>query len=190
MPAYSGFTWPVEPLSKISSYFGNRAAPTHGASTYHKGVDIAVPTGTNVRSALSGIVEFAGYSSSAGNYIKVNNGNGVVTQYMHLSKLGVAKGQSVQQGAVIGLSGNTGRSTGPHLHFGILVNGKAVDPLSYNYKGTSSAGISTAAEQSSGALGVDFGSVLNNIDVQGVTDGIKEYWLYIVCFLAVVAIFK
>lgn len=186
MSSYSGFTWPVDSVRKISSAFGvDRGDHTHA------GVDIAVPVGTSVRSALSGIVEFAGYSSSAGNYIKVNNGNGVVTQYMHLSSIGVTQGQTVQQGVILGKSGNTGRSTGPHLHFGVLVDGKAVNPLSYNYTGTSSAGISTAAaEQSSGAFGVDLGSVLNKIDVQGVTDGIKAYWLYIVCFLAVVAIFK
>lgn len=184
--SFKGFTWPVDTVRKITSPFG-----VDRGDHKHAGVDISVPVGTPIRSALSGVVEFAGYSSSAGNYIKVNDNNGVATQYMHLSKLGVTKGQSVQQGEVLGLSGNTGRSTGPHLHFGVLVDGKAVDPLSYNYKGTSSADMSTSAVgRSLGAHGVNFGSVLSNIDVEGVTDGVKAYWLYIVCFLAVVAIFK
>lgn len=125
------YRWPLNVSGTITSTFGYRDAPTAGASSYHKGIDIAVPTGTAVVSAANGTVTTASYQSAAGNFIMVSHGNGTYTVYMHLSSINVSAGQTVSQGQVIGYSGNTGVSTGPHLHFGINVNGSYVNPLNY-----------------------------------------------------------
>ena len=127
----TGFTWPVPASHKITSYFGYRGQPTSGASTYHQGIDIGASTGTGIVAANSGTVVTAAYSTSAGNYIMISHGNGIYTVYMHCSQLLVSKGQSVSKGEKIALVGSTGISTGPHLHFGVSVNGTYVDPLNY-----------------------------------------------------------
>lgn len=127
----SGFAWPLAAAGRISCGFGPRKAPTAGASTYHKGIDIAVPTGTSVRASKAGKVVIATYSSSAGNYVGLYHGNGVYTYYMHCSSLSVSVGQQVEQGQTVALSGSTGISTGPHLHFAININGQYVNPLGY-----------------------------------------------------------
>ena len=126
-----GFTWPVPSGGRISSTFGSREAPTEGASTYHKGIDIAASSGSKVVAAAGGEVVIATYSASAGNYVMINHGSGVYTVYMHMASLGVSEGQEVKQGESIGSVGSTGYSTGPHLHFGIRENGSYVDPQSY-----------------------------------------------------------
>ena len=115
----------------ITSGFGPRNTGINGASKYHQGIDIAVPIGNKVIASASGTVEAAGKSSSAGNFVKINHGNGIKTIYMHNSNVMVFVGQKVNQGDVIALSGNTGISSGPHLHFGVEVNGTYVDPLTY-----------------------------------------------------------
>lgn len=125
------FTWPCPASSRITSYFGSREAPTEGASTNHKAVDIGASTGTDIIAAADGQVSIATYSASAGNYIMLNHGGGVTTVYMHCSKLLVSAGESVKKGQVIAKVGSTGYSTGPHLHFGVRVNGTYVDPLQY-----------------------------------------------------------
>lgn len=127
----SGFVWPLASAGRLSCGFGPRRAPTAGASTYHKGIDIAVPTGTAVRASKAGKVVTATYSSSAGNYVAVYHGGGVYTYYMHCSSLSVSVGDEVAQGQTIALSGSTGISTGPHLHFAVNVNGQYVNPLNY-----------------------------------------------------------
>ena len=125
------FTWPCPASSRITSYFGSREAPTERASTNHKAVDIGASTGTDIIAAADGQVSIATYSASAGNYIMLNHGGGVTTVYMHCSKLLVSAGESVKKGQVIAKVGSTGYSTGPHLHFGVRVNGTYVDPLQY-----------------------------------------------------------
>ena len=127
----AGFIWPLAIKGRISSRFGKRKAPTAGASTYHKGVDIAAPQGTAIYAAKSGTVTISTYSSSAGNYIMINHGNGLYTAYMHASKLYVKVGDKVSQGQTIAAVGSTGYSTGPHLHFSVITNGNYVDPLKY-----------------------------------------------------------
>lgn len=127
----SGFLWPLASAGRISCGFGPRTAPTKGASTYHKGIDIAVPTGTVVRAAKAGKVVTATYSSSAGNYVAIYHGNGVYTYYMHNSALRVSVGDQVSRGQTIALSGSTGISTGPHLHFAVFAGGSYVNPLNY-----------------------------------------------------------
>lgn len=123
--------WPLKVKGRISSKFGGRTSPTEGASTYHRGLDIAVSAGTQIVAAAKGTVVTATYSTSAGNYIMIYHGNSLYTVYMHCSKLAVKVGDKVEQGSVIGYVGSTGVSTGSHLHFGVSVNGAYVDPLNY-----------------------------------------------------------
>lgn len=127
----SGLRWPLQVAGTITSYFGPRTSPTAGASSYHKGIDLAAPTGTSIVSAGSGTVVTAAYNSGAGNYVMIYHGNSTYTVYMHCSSLKVTKGQEVKSGQVIATVGSTGISTGPHLHFGVSKNGSYVDPLKY-----------------------------------------------------------
>lgn len=115
----------------ISSPFGDRDAPTAGASTNHKGVDLAGAEGTPIVASRSGTVTIATYSNSAGYYVTINHGDGFSSVYMHMTGFAVSVGQYVSQGQVIGYMGSTGISTGPHLHFGITYNGVYVNPASY-----------------------------------------------------------
>ncbi len=123
----------IRPISggRQTSGFGRRRAPTKGASTYHKGVDWAVPTGTAVFASCGGTVSRAGWGSGYGYVVYIDHEDGRQTRYGHLSKVLVKVGQTVKQGDRIALSGNTGVSTGPHLHFEILINGSQVNPLKY-----------------------------------------------------------
>lgn len=125
------FTWPCPASSRITSAFGSRTSPTEGASSNHKGIDIGAATGTNIVASAAGTVVVSTYSYSAGNYVMINHGGGVYTVYMHASKLLVSVGDTVKQGQVIAKVGSTGYSTGPHLHFGIRVNGTYVNPSQY-----------------------------------------------------------
>lgn len=125
------FTWPCPSSSRITSRFGSRSAPTKGASTNHQGIDIGASTGANIVAAAAGEVVTSSYSYSAGNYVMISHGGGVYTVYMHASKLLVSAGETVQKGQTIAKVGSTGYSTGPHLHFGIRVNGTYVDPSQY-----------------------------------------------------------
>lgn len=123
----------IKPISggRQTSGFGPRKAPTKGASTYHRGVDWAVPTGTAVFASCGGTVAKAGWGSGYGYVVYINHEDGRQTRYAHLSKVLVKSGQTVKQGERIALSGNTGVSTGPHLHFEMLINGSHVNPLKY-----------------------------------------------------------
>lgn len=123
----------MKPLSggRITSQFGPRKAPKKGASTYHKGVDYATPTGTAVMASAAGTVVKAGWGSGYGYVVYIQHSDGRQTRYGHLSKVLVSPGQTVSQGQKIALSGNTGVSTGPHLHFEMLIGGVQVNPLKY-----------------------------------------------------------
>lgn len=127
----TGFIWPCPAYTRISSYFGPRPQPVPGASTNHKGVDLAAPYGANILASAAGVVTTAKYSASAGNYVVIAHGNGTSTVYMHASALLVSVGQTVEQGQVIAKVGSTGYSSGNHLHFGVIKNGRYVDPLGY-----------------------------------------------------------
>jgi peptidoglycan DL-endopeptidase CwlO len=133
-PAASGIAGPVRQGSgsliwpangSISSPFGMRWGRLHA------GIDIPLPEGTGLRAADSGTVAIAGWTGGYGNYTCIQHGGSLSTCYAHQSSIGVSVGQSVSQGQVIGASGNTGNSTGPHLHFEVRVNGNPVDPLGY-----------------------------------------------------------
>jgi murein DD-endopeptidase MepM/ murein hydrolase activator NlpD len=114
--------------SALNSRFGPRLSPWTGQPEFHHGVDLAARPGTPVKAPSAGVVRFAGTADVYGQSILLDHGAGVATRYGHLQKIGVAPGQHVERGQVIGLTGNTGRSTGPHLHYEVLVNGHPVDP--------------------------------------------------------------
>lgn len=122
----SHYVWPVAGV--VTSGFGYRVSPTTGAWEQHLGVDIAAPERSPVRAADSGVVVRAGWSGSYGLKVEVEHA-GFQTAYGHLSRVDVTVGQTVLKGEVVGLVGNTGRSTGPHLHFEWVVDGSQVDPL-------------------------------------------------------------
>ena len=125
------FTHPCPGYTRISSYFGWREQPLPGASTNHKGMDFAAPTGTPIYAAAAGTVTSAGYSGNAGNLIIINHGNGLQTYYMHCHKIYVRAGQKVSKGQNIAIVGTTGNSTGPHLHFQVMSGGTPVNPQNY-----------------------------------------------------------
>ncbi|OCG04643.1 murein DD-endopeptidase MepM [Gilliamella sp. wkB112] len=128
--AQSFVRYPLSKRARVSSAFNpRRLHPITGQVTPHNGVDFAVSRGTPVLSVGNGEVVIAKYSGSAGNYIAIRHGRQYMTTYMHLDKILVKSGQQVKQGDKIALSGNTGRSTGPHLHFELHINNKPVNPL-------------------------------------------------------------
>lgn len=129
----SDATW-IEPVSgyTITSAFGTRKAPTAGASTNHKGIDMACDAGTPIYATRAGTVTTASYQAGgAGYYVSINHGDGFASIYMHMTRYVVSEGQSVAQGQLIGYVGSTGVSTGPHLHFGISYAGTYVNPMAY-----------------------------------------------------------
>lgn len=118
--------------SVVTSEFGNRIDPITGERRGHTGMDLAVPTGTPIRAALPGTVTVSTYNRGGyGYYIMIDHGNGLSTLYGHCSQLLASVGRTVKAGDVIALSGSTGRSTGPHLHFEVRVNGQRTNPRSY-----------------------------------------------------------
>ena len=112
----------------LSSHFGFRKDPMHGSRRLHKGIDIAAKYASPVRPLGEGLVMFSGYKSGYGNTVEIKHGNSVLTRYAHLKEYFVDAGQKVNVGDKIGLIGSTGRSTGPHLHLEVLLNGDQVDP--------------------------------------------------------------
>ena len=124
-----GLIWPVK--GPITSPFGWRINPIWHTREFHLGIDIAVGTGTPVKAAAAGMVNYAGWMNGYGNVVIIYHGSDVSTLYAHLRNFVVRKGQIVKQGQVIAYSDNTGWSTGPHLHFGVYVGDKAVNPLKY-----------------------------------------------------------
>ncbi len=115
----------------ISSYFGEREDPFTGEEAYHKGVDFAGAAGENVIAVAAGVVTWAGERSGYGTLVEINHGDGLATRYAHNERALVHVGDTVKRGQPIALMGSTGHSTGPHVHFEVLRNGRQVDPLSF-----------------------------------------------------------
>ena len=115
--------------ARLSSGFGNRKHPILGFTKMHKGVDFAAPVGTPILAAGDGIIEYSGWKGAYGKYIRIRHNGNFKTAYAHLSKIYKKRGTRIKQGDVIGTLGNTGRSTGPHLHYEILMGGRQVNPL-------------------------------------------------------------
>ena len=114
--------------ARISSGFGGRKHPILGYKKMHTGVDFAAPRGTPVLAAGSGTVEYAAWNGAAGKYIRIRHTDGYKTAYFHLSRINVSVGKYVKQDQIIGKVGSTGRSTGPHLHYEVILNGKKINP--------------------------------------------------------------
>lgn len=128
-PAGRKLAWPA--YAGISDDFGPRIHPVFGTNHFHDGVDIEVGSGTPVGAAAGGTVIMATWYGGYGKSIRIDHGNGIVTMYSHLSGYEVSVGQRVSQGDLIGYSGNTGNSTGPHLHFTVILDGTPVDPMGW-----------------------------------------------------------
>ncbi len=124
----NGFSAPLTPI-RISSGFGMRSDPFLHVPRFHSGIDIRCTTGTPIKASKSGVVKFAGFKKDYGNLVIISHSNGFETYYGHLHQIEVTKNQAVKRGTVIAYSGNTGRSTGPHLHFEIRQNNKPINPL-------------------------------------------------------------
>lgn len=121
--------WPVK--GYLTSGFGWRRSPFSGATKMHTGLDVSNRVGTPVSAPARGAVTFSGMDGAYGICIVIDHSNGIVTRYAHLSKSLVSIGDYVQRGDVVGALGNTGRSTGPHLHYEVILNGTPVDPMRY-----------------------------------------------------------
>ncbi len=117
--------------SVITSSFGMRKHPVLGGKRKHSGIDLAAPTGTPIYATADGIISRADWFSSYGLFISIEHGASLQTRYAHLSRLAVAAGDNVKKGDLIGYVGSTGRSTGPHLHYEVRVDGLAVNPIPY-----------------------------------------------------------
>lgn len=131
--SYNGgaFAWPAPDYTRISSDYGMRMHPTLHVEKFHNGVDMAAPNGSPILAAYDGSVVAADYNASMGNYIMIDHGDGLYTIYMHCSALYVSAGTYVTKGENIAAVGSTGRSTGPHLHFSVRLNGNYVSPWNY-----------------------------------------------------------
>ena len=126
------FAWPLSSTTvRITSPFGMRLHPVTGVYSGHLGIDIAAEIGTPVFAIEEGVVIFSGYTTNGGNAVHIQHANDVVSKYLHLDSFLVRPGRMVSKKERIGSTGNTGRSTGPHLHFQIEVNGKPVNPISF-----------------------------------------------------------
>ena len=123
----------VQPVVNMAftSNFGIRSDPFRGTAAFHPGVDIQCPTGTAVYATADGVVDKAERSGGYGNLVEIDHGRGIQTRFGHLSKILVTAGQRVRRGQLIALSGSTGRSTGPHLHYEVRIDGRAVNPMPF-----------------------------------------------------------
>jgi len=121
--------WPVEGI--VTSRFGPRVSPLSSRRDFHKGLDISARSGTPVLAPAKGTVTFVGRDGAYGNTVQLQHGGGISTRYAHLHRFVVKEGQTVRRGTVLGYVGSTGRSTGPHLHYEVLINGVNVNPLRY-----------------------------------------------------------
>ena len=126
---FAGFQAPLK--GTVSSPYGYRNDPFSKKISYHKGVDVAVPEGTEVRAVSGGTVSKSAYNGIGGHYIVLNHGNGIESYYGHLQTRTVSVGDTVEMGDIIGLSGNTGKTTGAHLHFQLSYHQRTVDPEKY-----------------------------------------------------------
>ena len=121
-------------LNRIASGYGMRIDPVYGTPKMHKGLDFTAPQGTPIYATGDGVVSLAGYSESGyGNHVEINHGYGYETLYGHMVRIKVRIGQKVKRGEVIGWVGSTGKSTGPHCHYEVMVNGNNVDPVYFFY---------------------------------------------------------
>lgn len=122
-------------MDYISSGFGYRSDPFNGGAAFHAGLDFKGPIGAPIYAAAKGTIAFSGRKQGYGNCVEIDHGNGLMTRYAHMSRIGAVLGQSIAVGDTIGAIGSTGRSTGPHLHFEVRIGGRAVNPRPFLEKG-------------------------------------------------------
>ncbi len=138
---YAGSPFDENWLPYITSHYGWRVHPITGEKDYHKGIDVGLPLGTEIRAGFDGAVVEVGYDADGfGNYVVIENDNGVQAKYAHCDSISVTNGQSVIKGDVIATAGNTGSSTGPHLHFEVVRNGQYLNPLFFSESGAANSG--------------------------------------------------
>ena len=150
--------------AKMSSKYGMRRHPITGYNAMHRGVDFSAPLGTPIVAAGSGIVQKSGWFGNYGRYIRIRHTGRYSTAYAHMTRIadGITPGARVSQGQIIGYVGSTGRSTGPHLHYEVLVNDKQVNPMTVKLP----SGESLPAEEL-----VKFKQVVNNVETEVVSRG-------------------
>jgi murein DD-endopeptidase MepM/ murein hydrolase activator NlpD len=119
------------PGHSVTSPFGVRTDPILGTAALHSGMDFRAPIGMAAKVTAAGVVTKAGWNGGYGRMVEVDHGNGFATRYGHLSEIDVAVGQKLAAGDVVGKTGSSGRSTGPHLHYEVRHNGEAIDPLRF-----------------------------------------------------------
>lgn len=170
--------YPFTGTYRVSSGYGDRTAPTDGASTDHKGIDFSVPINTDIISSTAGRVAEVGYNSSRGNYVVINNDSGISSVYQHLNSVLAKQGDVVRQGQVIAKSGNTGTTTGPHLHYELKIDGQNVDPLLY---------LQTYDQINGGDVGTAAGG-FRIPELDSVTAAVKKYWYLIAAGLLAVGL--
>ncbi|MBP1604295.1 MAG: spoIIQ 1, partial [Acidobacteria bacterium] len=119
--------WPA--IGWLSAQFGNREDPIEGGAAYHTGIDISLDAGRPVYATAAGKVEAAWYNGAYGRMVVIDHGYGLKTRYAHLAGFAVAPGDQVERGRIVGYVGTSGRTTGPHLHYELLVNGQLMNPL-------------------------------------------------------------
>jgi murein DD-endopeptidase MepM/ murein hydrolase activator NlpD len=124
--------WPAGQSTRITSAFGERVHPLGGGKRLHEGIDLSMPVGTEVRAVLAGRVTRVGQDRVAGRFLRLSHGYGIESVYCHLDRVEVSQHDAVEVGQVVARSGNTGRSTGPHLHYALLLHGRAVDPVPWH----------------------------------------------------------
>ena len=127
----SGFRFPLAYSTGVTCAYGPRIHPINGNKSFHYGVDLAAGMGTEIYATKSGTVTGATYGEANGYYVTINHGDGYSSIYAHMTNYVVSAGDTVKQGQLIGYVGTTGWSTGPHLHFEILLNGSNVNPMNY-----------------------------------------------------------
>ena len=120
-------------LTRTASGFGWRIDPIYRTRRFHAGMDFSAPTGTEIYATGNGTIRKSGWQQGYGNTVEVNHGFGYVTRYAHMQKTNVRVGQKVKRGDVIGFVGNTGKSTGPHLHYEVHYRGKVMNPQNYYF---------------------------------------------------------
>lgn len=125
-----GLAWPVDPVV-VSSPWGDRVHPIKGEPQFHGGIDLAAQEAQAVFAAQDGVVRFAGWNGGYGNEVELEHDAVTETRYGHLLEIGVACGERVRRGQVLGLAGQTGQATGPHVHFEVRRRGESVDPEAY-----------------------------------------------------------
>ncbi len=165
------YVWPCPKYTRVSSPFGYRNGVFVKGAEFHKGVDLAAPTGSPILAARDGKILYAQWSNSFGNWIQIDHGGGITARYGHASKLLVSAGQTVKASQQIALVGSTGNSTGPHLHFEVQLNGVPKNPLNYVSSKDKAVSVPTTSQKSPSASknspqkspGVDIVEYLNSL---------------------------